>query len=52
MATMSFEGLAARAWGLPGREISRGARVVSDGLCMWRVLSQEADMTRALGWVC
>jgi hypothetical protein len=50
MATTSFVGEAARAWGLPGREMVRWVSGVGEeGLWMWRVLSQEAEMRRA-GW--
>jgi len=46
MATTTLDGLAARAWGLPGRGTVRYA----DGCCglwMWRVLSQEAEIRMA-----
>ena len=49
MATTSLVGLAASAWGLPGRGMDRG---FWEGLSVewtWRVLSQEAEMRRAGG---
>jgi hypothetical protein len=51
MATMSLEGLAAMACGLPGREIARGGSARLVALCTWRVLSQEAETTSAFVFV-
>ncbi len=47
MATTTLVGLAARAWGLPGRVMVRGGWEGAAVLWMWRVLSQEAEMRRA-----
>jgi len=43
MATTSLVGLAARAWGFPGRETMRGCEVGDLRSWKWRVESQEAD---------
>lgn len=48
MATITLEGLAAMACGLPGSGMVRGAREGLVGLCTCRVLSQEAEMRRAV----
>lgn len=48
MATITLDGLAAMACGLPGRGMVRVARDGFEGLWMCRVLSQEAEMRMAV----